>query len=72
MEFSENKKTLYFDHEGDFEIAIESGTLSVDMNSIQKIVFTDHTNRIQYTFSKFRTEMIDDLIQIDKTKLQRN
>ncbi len=67
-----NKNTIYFDHEGDFEISVENKILSVDMNSIQKIVFTDHTNMIQYTFSKFRTEMIDDLIQIDKTKLQSN
>ena len=58
---SENKNTLYFDHEGDFEISIDNGILFVDMNSIQKIVFTDHTNMIQYTFSKFRTEMIDDV-----------
>ena len=67
-----NKKTLYFDHEGDFEISVEDETLFVDMNSIQKIIFTDHANMIRYTFSKFRTEMIDDLIQIDKTKLQSN
>lgn len=67
-----NKKTLYFDHEGDFEISVENETLYVDMNSIQKIVFTDHANMIRYTFSKFRTEMIDDLIQIDETELQRN
>ena len=67
-----NKKTLYFDHEGDFEISVENGTLYVDMNSIQKIVFTDHANMIRYTFSKFRTEMIDDLIQIDETESQRN
>jgi len=67
-----NKKTLYFDHEGDFEISVENETLYVDMNSIQKIVFTDHANMIRYTFSKFRTEMIDDLIQIDETESQRN
>lgn len=72
MELSNNKKTLYFDHEGDFEISVENGTLFVDINSIQKIVFTDHANMMQYTFSKFRTEMIDDLIQIDNTKLQSN
>ena len=67
-----NKKTLYFDHEGDFEISVENETLYVDMNSIQKIVFTDNANMIRYTFSKFRTEMIDDLIQIDETESQRN
>jgi len=67
-----NKKTLYFDHEGDFEISVENGTLYVDMNSIQKIIFTDHANMIRYTFSKFRTEMIDDICSIDQTELQSN
>ena len=69
---SENKNTLYFDHDGDFEISVDNGAMIVDMNSVQRIVFTDHTNMIRYTFSKFRTEMIDDFIQIDKTKLQSN
>ena len=69
---SENTNTLYFDHEGDFEISVENEILSVDMSLIQKIIFTDHTNMKRYTFSKFRTEMIDDFIQIDKTKLQSN
>ena len=69
---SNNKNTLYFDHEGDFEILVDNGAMIVDMDLIQKIIFTDHTNMKRYTFSKFRTEMIDDLIQIDKTKLQSN
>ena len=69
---SNNTNTLYFDHEGDFEILVDNGTMIVDMDLIQKIIFTDHTNMKRYTFSKFRTEMIDDLIQIDKTKLQSN
>ena len=68
-----DKKTLYFDHEGDFEILLDDDTLEIDMHSIQKIVFTDHKNKIRYLFSKFRTEMIDDdLIQIDNTELQSN
>ena len=69
---SENKNTLYFDHEGDFEISVDNGTMIVDMNSVQRIVFTDHTNMIQYTFSKFRTKMIDDVCNIDKPELQSN
>ena len=69
---SNNKNTLYFDHEGDFEILVDNGTMIVDMDLIQKIIFTDHTNMKRYTFSKFRTEIIDDLIQIDKTNLQSN
>ncbi len=69
---SENKNTLYFDHEGDFEISVDNGLLFVDMNSIQKIVFTDHTNMIRYTFSKFRTEMIDDICKLDQSELQNN
>ena len=45
----------------------------LDMQTIQKIIFTDHKNKIRYLFSKFRTEMIDDdLINIDKTELQSN
>ncbi|WP_299291698.1 hypothetical protein [Nitrosopumilus sp.] len=68
-----DKKTIYFDHEGDFEILVEDEALEVDMQLIQKIVFTDHENKIRYLFSKFRTEMIDDdLIQIDNTGLQSN
>ncbi len=31
-----------------------------------KIVFTDHANMIRYTFSKFRTEMLDDFIILIK------
>ena len=69
---SENKNTLYFDHEGDFEISVDNGIMIVDMNSIQRIVFTDHTNMIQYTFSKFRTETIDDTCNIDQPELQSN
>ena len=69
---SNNKSTLYFDHEGDFEISFENETLTVDMNSIQKIIFTDHTNMIQYTFSKFRTEIIDGTCNIDQPELQSN
>ena len=69
---SNNKNTLYFDHEGDFEISVENETLFVDMNLIQKIIFTDHTNMIRHTFSKFRTEMIDDICSIDQTELQSN
>ena len=69
---SNTKNTLYFDHEGDFEISVNNGTLFVDVNSIQKIVFTDHTNMIRYTFSKFRTEIVDDVCQIDQTELQSN
>ena len=38
--------TLYLDHEGDFEITVENDVLFVDMNSIQKIIFTDHSNKI--------------------------
>ena len=69
---SNNTNTLYFDHDGDFELLVDNETMIVDMDLIQKIIFTDHTNMKRYTFSKFRTEMIDDLIQIDKTKLQSN
>ena len=69
---SNNTNTLYFDHEGDFEILVDNGTMIVDMDLIQKIIFTDHTNMKRYIFSKFRTEMIDDFIQIDKTNLQSN
>ena len=69
---SENKNTLYFDHEGDFEISIDNGTMIVDMNSVQRIIFTDHVNMIRYTFSKVRTEMLDNVHQIDQTKLQSN
>ncbi|MCE2505359.1 MAG: hypothetical protein J4F36_02540 [Nitrosopumilaceae archaeon] len=64
--------TLYLDHEGDFEITVENDVLFVDMNSIQKIIFTDHSNKIRYTFSKFKTDLIDDLIQIDQRNLQSN
>lgn len=66
------KNILYFDHEGDFEISVDNGTLFVDMNSIKKIVFTDHTNMIRYTFSKFRTEIIDDIYDINQSELQSN
>ncbi|WP_316504843.1 hypothetical protein [Nitrosopumilus sp.] len=69
---SESTNTLYFDHEGDFEISVDNGILFVDMSSIQKIVFTDHTKMIRYTFSKFRIEMIDDICNIDQPKLQSN
>ena len=69
---SESKNTLYFDHEGDFEISVDNGTMVIDMNSIQKIMFTDHTNMIRYTFSKFRSEMIDDICNIDQPELQSN
>ena len=69
---SNNTNTLYFDHDGDFELLVDNETMIVDMDLIQKIIFTDHTNMKRYTFSKFRTEMIDDFIQIDKTKLQSN
>ncbi len=70
---SPDRKTIYFDHKGDFEILADDETFQVDMQSIQKIVFTDHKNKIRYLFSKFRTEMIDDdLIQIDSTGLQSN
>ena len=58
---SENEKTLHFDHEGDFEISLDNDTMVVDMNSIQRIIFTDHANMIRYTFSKARTEMIDEI-----------
>lgn len=67
-----NTNILYFDHEGDFKITVENDILSVDMNSIQKIVFTDHTNMMRYTFSKFRTDTINDVFSIDQTKLQSN
>ena len=68
-----DKKTIYFDHEGDFEILVDDGELQVDMQTIQKIVFTDHQNKIRYLFSKFRTETVDDdLTHIDKTGLQGN
>ena len=68
-----DRKTIYFEHEGDFEILVEDGELQVDMQTIQKIIFTDHKNKIRYLFSKFRTEMIDDdLINIDRTELQSN
>jgi len=66
------KNTLYFDHEGDFEISVENGILFVDMNSIKKIVFTDHTNLIRYTFSKFRTETIDNICDNNQSELQSN
>ena len=69
---SESTNTLYFDHEGDFEISVERDVLIIDMNSIQKIVFTDHTNLMRYTFSKMRTERADDVHSIDQTKLQSN
>ena len=69
---SDKTNTLYFDHEGDFEITVENDVLFVDMNSIQKIVFTDHANKMRYTFSKFKTDMIDDLIKIDQRNLQSN
>ena len=68
-----DRKTIYFDHEGDFEILVDDGELQVDMQTIQKIIFTDHKNKIRYLFSKFRTEMMDDdLTTIDRTKLQGN
>ena len=54
------------------KFSIDNGILFVDMKSIQKIVFTDHTNMIRYTFSKFRTEMIDDVCPLDQTELQCN
>ena len=69
---SETKSTLYFDHEGDFQISIDNGTMIVDMNSIQRIVFTDHANMIRYTFSKMRTELKDEIYPVDQTKLQNN
>ena len=68
----ENKNTLYFDHEGDFEILVDNGTLLVDMSSIQRIVFTDHTKMIRYTFSKFRIETIGDICNINQSELQSN
>lgn len=67
-----DRNTLYFDHEGDFEITVENNVLSVDINSIQKIIFTDHANMVRYTFSKFRTDMVNDVCPIDQTKLQSN
>ena len=69
---SENKNTLYFDHEGDFEISVDNGAMIVDMNSVQRIIFTDHTNMVRYTFSKMRIEMVDDVYQIDQPELQSN
>ena len=69
---SESKNTLYFDHEGNFEISVDGGVMTVDMNSVHKIIFTDHANMIRYTFSKMRTEMADDVYPIDQTELQRN
>ena len=69
---SESKNTIYFDHEGDFEILIDNGTMIVDMNSVQRIIFTDHTNMIRYTFSKMRTEMVNDDYHLDQTELQSN
>lgn len=69
---SENKSTLYFDHEGEFEISVDNGTMTVDMNSVEKIIFTDHANMMRYTFSKIRTEMIDDVYPIGQKKLQSN
>ena len=62
---SENKNILYFDHEGDFEISVDRGAMIIDMNSVHKIVFTDHANMIRYTFSKIRAEMVDDVYHID-------
>ena len=69
---SENPNTLYFDHEGDFEISVDSGSLIVDVNLIQRIIFTDHANMIRYTFSKVRTEAGSDVSHLDKPDLQRN
>lgn len=69
---SEKENTIYFDHEGDFEILIDNGKMTVDMNSVQRIIFTDHANMIRYTFSKARTEDMDDIYRVDKTELQSN
>ena len=69
---SKNKNTLYFDHEGEFELSVDNGTMSVDVNSVERIIFTDHTNMMRYTFSKIRTEMIDNVYLIDQTELQGN
>ena len=67
-----NKNTLYFDHEGEFEVLLENKEISVDMSLVEKIIFTDHENMIRYTFSKIRTDMVDDVYQIRSTGLQGN
>ena len=69
---SETENTIYFDHEGDFEILIDNGKMTVDINSVQRIIFTDHANLIRYTFSKARTQTIDDIYSVDKNELQSN
>ncbi|HJJ21635.1 MAG: hypothetical protein O2834_03845 [Crenarchaeota archaeon] len=72
QDMSKNKNTLYFDHEGQFEMSVDDGILTVDVNSVERIIFTDHANMIKYTFSKIRTEMINDVYPIVQTELQGN
>lgn len=57
----ENFKVIHFDHDGEFELSTDNDIIVVDINLVQRIVFRDHQNKIQYTFSKMRTELIDDL-----------
>lgn len=58
---SDNRNTLHFDHEGEFEILVEDRALAVDMSLVERIVFTDHENMVRYTFSKIRTDTADDV-----------
>jgi len=71
-DMSKNKNTLYFDHEGEFELSVDNGTINVDVNSVERIIFTDHKNMVRYTFSKIRTEIVDNIYLINQTELQGN